>query len=123
MAASPARKKPAGKRKRIPKRAEAHGPAADASPLALDDAAIAETVAPPRITAMIVPVSVLMSTSGFDLCNLLRQDPSLRSTRVIFVTGDAFDSGVQRARRAGADAVLVKPCQPRRAAQDDADAA
>ena len=45
MVASPARKKAAGKRKRIPKRAEAHGPAADASPLALDDPTIAETVA------------------------------------------------------------------------------
>src|SRR5438874_4703455 len=72
--------------------------------------ALAKAIA--RHPDIVITETRLPGISGFDLCGLLRQDSVLRTTPIIFVTGDAFDGDVQRARRMGADAVLVKPCLP-----------
>jgi CheY-like chemotaxis protein len=61
---------------------------------------------------VIVTETRLPGLSGFDLCALLRRDSSTSGIPIIFVTADALDSDVRRAKRAGADAVLVKPCLP-----------
>ena len=48
---------------------------------------------------------------GFELTRRLRQDPRTRSVPVLAVTGyAAFAADPGRARRAGCDAVLPKPC-------------
>lgn len=50
---------------------------------------------------------------GFELTRRLKQDPRTRSIPVLAVTGYvAFASDPGRARRAGCDAVLQKPCSP-----------
>ena len=50
---------------------------------------------------------------GFELTRRLRQDPRTREIPVLAVTGyAAFASDPARARRAGCDAVLSKPCSP-----------
>src|SRR5262249_56996225 len=50
--------------------------------------------------------------NGFDLCTLLRRDQSTTTIPIIVVTGDAYEADIRRAKRAGADAVLTKPCVP-----------
>jgi CheY-like chemotaxis protein len=52
----------------------------------------------------------LPGISGIELCELLRHDSATSKIPVVFVTGDAYQ--VKRAEAAGADAVLLKPCDP-----------
>jgi two-component system, cell cycle response regulator DivK len=61
---------------------------------------------------IVVTETRLPGLSGFDLCALLHKDPATHEIPVIFVTGDAFDVDVARARASGADGVLIKPCLP-----------
>jgi CheY-like chemotaxis protein len=61
---------------------------------------------------VVVTETRLPGISGYELCALLRRDASTRKTPIVVVTGEAFPSNLDRARRAGADVVLVKPCLP-----------
>src|SRR6185503_4842785 len=54
----------------------------------------------------------LPGINGFELCQLLRRDVATKATPIIVVTAEAIASNLERARRAGADQVLVKPCLP-----------
>ena len=65
---------------------------------------------------VIVTETRLPGINGFDLCTLLRRDTSTSTIPIIVVTGDAFDAEIRRAERAGADAVLTKPCLPEKLA-------
>lgn len=67
-----------------------------------------------RRPAVVVTETRLPGMSGFDLCRLLRSDPLTAHISIVVVTGDALETDVARARMAGADAVLVKPCLPDR---------
>src|SRR5262245_58822088 len=49
---------------------------------------------------------------GFALCGLLREDAATRTTPIVVLTADAYARSIERATRAGADCVLVKPCLP-----------
>jgi CheY-like chemotaxis protein len=50
---------------------------------------------------------------GFELTRRIKQDPRLCDVPVLAVTGyAAFAAEPERARRAGCDAVLSKPCSP-----------
>ena len=50
---------------------------------------------------------------GFELTRRLKQDPRTRDIPVLAVTGyAAFAADPDRARRAGIEAVLPKPCSP-----------
>jgi two-component system cell cycle response regulator DivK len=50
---------------------------------------------------------------GFELTRRLKQDPRTRDIPVLAVTGyAAFAADPDRARRAGCDIVLLKPCSP-----------
>ena len=50
---------------------------------------------------------------GFELSRRLKQDPRTRDIPVLAVTGyAAFAADPDRARRAGIEAVLSKPCSP-----------
>jgi CheY-like chemotaxis protein len=50
--------------------------------------------------------------SGYELCELLRRDSQARSVPILVVTGESQKPAMDRARDAGADAVLVKPVTP-----------
>src|SRR5262249_28527716 len=67
-----------------------------------------------RHPAVVVTETRLPGMSGLDLCRLLRSDPLTAYTSIVVVTADALESDIARARLAGADAVLVKPCVPDR---------
>ena len=54
----------------------------------------------------------LPGTDGYHLCRTLRERPDTHWTPIIAVTGYASPADIQRARDAGCDAVLVKPCPP-----------
>lgn len=61
---------------------------------------------------IVVTETRLPGIDGFELCQLLRADAATRELPIVFVTADAYADHVKRAERAGADAVLVKPCLP-----------
>src|SRR5581483_9714841 len=61
---------------------------------------------------VVVTETRLSGMSGYDLCSILRRDSATREIPIVVVTGDAFDTDVANARRAGADTVLIKPCLP-----------
>lgn len=50
--------------------------------------------------------------NGFDVCAAIKQDPDLRSTRVILLTAKGQDSDREVGTRAGADAYMTKPFSP-----------
>jgi CheY-like chemotaxis protein len=72
--------------------------------------ALAKAIA--RHPDVVVTETRLPGINGFDLCQLLRRDPSTTKISIVFVTGDAFEADLRRAERSGADAVLIKPCLP-----------
>jgi two-component system chemotaxis response regulator CheY len=59
--------------------------------------------------ALVITESRLPYIDGYALCEILRRDSATRTTPIIVVTTDSRPASVQRARQAGADAVLVKP--------------
>jgi twitching motility two-component system response regulator PilH len=59
------------------------------------------------VTEMRVP-----HLDGFELCRLLRQDPDTRHIPILVMTDDGDEIQLARAREAGADRVLCKPCLP-----------
>jgi CheY-like chemotaxis protein len=61
---------------------------------------------------VIVMETRLPGLDGYALCALLRKDRATAAIPIIIVTGDAFQKDVDRARAAGADAVMIKPCLP-----------
>jgi two-component system cell cycle response regulator DivK len=61
---------------------------------------------------IIVAETRLLGFDGYQLCHLLRRDAATSATPVVIVTGDVLQADVARARSAGADAVLMKPCLP-----------
>jgi two-component system cell cycle response regulator DivK len=65
-----------------------------------------------RRPALIVTEIRLPYIDGYQLCHLLRQDPETHDVHIVVLTGDAVPERLSRARRAGADSVLVKPCLP-----------
>jgi CheY-like chemotaxis protein len=72
--------------------------------------ALAKAIA--RRHDVIVAETRLPGIDGYQLCQLLRRDAATRSTPLIIVTGDAMVADLERARSAGADMALVKPCLP-----------
>jgi CheY-like chemotaxis protein len=61
---------------------------------------------------VIVTETRLPGIDGCQLCGLLRRDPATRNIPILVVTGEAHPREIERAERAGANAVLVKPCLP-----------
>jgi DNA-binding response OmpR family regulator len=65
-----------------------------------------------RRPGVIVTETRLPGIDGFDLCRLLRSDAATSRTPILVVTADAYAREVERARAAGANEVLIKPCLP-----------
>ena len=72
--------------------------------------ALAKAIA--RRPNVIITETLLPGISGLELCALLRGDSVTQSIPIIVVTGAAYPADLARARQAGADSVLVKPCLP-----------
>lgn len=72
--------------------------------------ALAKALARPH--DVVITDTRLPGINGYELCQLLRRDVATKATPIIVVTAEAFSTNLERARRAGADQVLVKPCLP-----------
>jgi CheY-like chemotaxis protein len=64
-----------------------------------------------------VPDAILMDLSlplmdGWQAIRLLKQDPKTRDIKVVALSGHAMPSHEQRARDAGCDGFIAKPCLP-----------
>jgi two-component system cell cycle response regulator DivK len=62
--------------------------------------------------AILVTQTRLPFIDGYSLCTLFRSDPQTRETSIVVLTADARPDHLARARDAGADSILVKPCPP-----------
>jgi two-component system, chemotaxis family, chemotaxis protein CheY len=62
--------------------------------------------------SLVVTETRLRRVDGFSLCSVLRRDPTTQASRILVVTSEAFPSDTARAIASGANAVLVKPCDP-----------
>lgn len=68
--------------------------------------------------ALVEPPSLIISelrlplVDGYALCEILRRDAATRSVPILIVTADARATERDRIRKAGANAVLVKPVPP-----------
>ena len=59
----------------------------------------------------------LPGIDGFELIMQVRQNPASRSIPIICLSGHGGDAYEERARAAGSDRVLVKPCMPDKLAE------
>jgi twitching motility two-component system response regulator PilH len=50
---------------------------------------------------------------GFEVCKMLRANPSLRRTAIIITSGKSYKTDVDKAIQMGADAYVVKPFLPK----------
>ena len=73
------------------------------------DALTKALVQPP---ALIISEVRLPLVDGYALCEILRRDAATRSVPILIVTADARAIESDRIRKAGANAVLVKPVPP-----------
>jgi CheY-like chemotaxis protein len=64
---------------------------------------------PPMLVITEIRLPVM---DGYDLCGMLRGDRATSHAAILIVTSDAVGEHLDRARKAGADAVLVKPTTP-----------
>jgi CheY-like chemotaxis protein len=62
--------------------------------------------------AVVITEITLPLIDGAVLCKLLRDEPKTRATRLVVVTADRRPEQLERARLAGAHAILTKPCLP-----------
>lgn len=83
-----------------------HGLEARAATEAEEAVAIALAFAP----TVVVLDLFLRGTSGLDLARALRADPQAGYTAIIVLSGHSGDEYRERARNAGCDFYLVKPC-------------
>jgi CheY-like chemotaxis protein len=65
-----------------------------------------------RRPSIILIETRLTGISGYDLCGILKRDPITQTIPIVVVTADELPADVHRARAAGADGVLIKPCLP-----------
>ena len=62
--------------------------------------------------SLVITETHLPGFDGFQLCEVLRRDSQTSSVPILIVTADARKSEADRARKAGADSVLIKPVTP-----------
>ena len=65
-----------------------------------------------RPDVMVLDVMLPGGVNGFQLCELIKRDESLRSTFVVMVTARGSEADLEEGRRCGADAHVVKPFSP-----------
>jgi two-component system cell cycle response regulator DivK len=61
---------------------------------------------------MIILDVAMPGMDGWEVIRRLKADARTRSTLVVVVTGAAYGTGLKKAKEAGCDAYLVKPCLP-----------
>ena len=78
--------------------------------LEAEDGVDALVVALRERPALVIMETRLARLDGVALCALLRADPATRSAKIVVVTSAPSGADATRALAAGADVVMVKPC-------------
>lgn len=65
-----------------------------------------------RPDVMVLDVMLPGGVNGFQLCELVKRDPSLCNAFVVMVTARGSEADLEEGRRCGADAHVVKPFSP-----------
>lgn len=65
-----------------------------------------------RIPDLVITDLSLPHVDGFELMNRMRNDPTLSAVPVLCLSGYSDDTHEQRARAAGCDRLIQKPCLP-----------
>jgi len=73
------------------------------------DALVRALAKPPTLVITETRLPIL---DGYALCEILRRDSTTRTVPILVVTGEVCAADLDRARAAGADAVLLKPVAP-----------
>jgi twitching motility two-component system response regulator PilH len=63
--------------------------------------------------AIIILDLMMEGLHGFEVCKMLRANPSLRKTAIIITSGKSYKTDVDKAIQMGADAYVVKPFLPK----------
>jgi len=58
----------------------------------------------------VVTATQVPGLNGFDLCLLLKRDPDTRHIPILLLADDAEEAQIAKAKDAGVDRVLLKPC-------------
>jgi twitching motility two-component system response regulator PilH len=64
---------------------------------------------PPHIIILDIMMEGL---NGFEVCKILRANPTLQRTAIIIISGKSFKPDIDKALELGADAFIVKPYAP-----------
>jgi two-component system, chemotaxis family, CheB/CheR fusion protein len=70
-----------------------------------------------QIPDLLITDLSLPGIDGFELIAQVRQNPALREVPIICLSGHGGDAYEDRARAAGSDRVLLKPCMPDKLAE------
>jgi len=62
--------------------------------------------------SLVIAETRLPVFDGFQLLDLLRRDVMTRTVPIVVVTAESSEEALERAQKAGADAVLIKPVSP-----------
>jgi CheY-like chemotaxis protein len=62
--------------------------------------------------ALVVMDLAMPGMDGWEAIRRLKADPATHDVRIVVVTGAAYGGGARKAKEAGCDAYLVKPCLP-----------
>jgi len=67
-----------------------------------------------RITRVDDPDIILLDIqlpklNGYEVCKLMKSDPTMSQTKVLMISGMAQNSDWQKAQEAGADGYIIKP--------------
>ncbi len=76
------------------------------------DGLTALTMAETLVPDLVVLDLELPGRSGYDVATLLRQNPATSHIPLIAATGFSHEAQLARARRAGFDVIVIKPCDP-----------
>jgi CheY-like chemotaxis protein len=90
--------------------AEFLGPSFEVIPAANGEEALAALRA--RRPDLVITDLSLPGMDGFELIAHIRRDPSLRAIPIVCLSGYGGHAHEQRARAAGSDRILQKPCMP-----------
>jgi CheY-like chemotaxis protein len=82
------------------------------------DAEHALTLMETRVPDLVITDLSLPGLDGFELIRRMRQDEALRNVPVICLSGFGGSAHEERAREAGCDRILQKPCLPDQLARE-----